>query len=203
MAYSSARMLLKMPAMTREALRSVSPRSALAAPAHHCPDDHVAGDLVPVRGHAADDGVVVRVARGVGLAVEQAADERVEGQVDGVRRPPARPVRGARPEMRLRWYGQPLGRAGHLDDERRGGIQVDRVGLDQLGLALDVAVQHAASRAADAGHVLEANALASSSPTYESLRENSSPLTSLDRLWRDRPAGALLPLPKSGTVAPF
>ena len=59
---------------------------APAAPADDGPADHVAGRLVPVRRHATDDRVVLGVARRVDLAVEQRADERVEGEVHRIDR---------------------------------------------------------------------------------------------------------------------
>ena len=70
----------------RDAIRSVSPAHAATAPAHDAAHDHVARGLVPVRGEATDDRVVLRVAGRVRLAVEQRARERVEREVDGVDR---------------------------------------------------------------------------------------------------------------------
>src|SRR5207247_6599898 len=111
-------------------------------PADDRPDDHVAGRLVPVRGDPADDRAVIRVAAGVDVAVEERADEGVEGQVDRVDRfedhqgvPGNRGVDvvGVEPLYRLGWPGH----------HRRGLAELDRQRIDHLDLALRQAVEHA------------------------------------------------------------
>ncbi len=57
---------------------------ALATPADDGSHDELARQLVPVRGEATDDGVVLGIAARVGLTVEQATDERVDGHVERI-----------------------------------------------------------------------------------------------------------------------
>src|SRR3990170_2133989 len=57
---------------------------ALPAPPDDGTDDELTRELVPVRGEAADDGVVPRVAAGIDLAVQQAAEEGVDGHVERI-----------------------------------------------------------------------------------------------------------------------
>ena len=96
-----------------------------------------------MRDHAADDGVVLGIAERVGLAVEQAADERLVDQVDGVHRlqDDERVARHRR--LRLWWYWSHWALPGMRAMNGEAEIMSTGQRLDQLGLALDVAVEHA------------------------------------------------------------
>src|SRR5688500_4303297 len=61
--------------LVADALRVAT--KAFAAPAHHGSDDELTRQLIPMRGAAADDGVVLGIAAGIDLAVQEAAAEGV------------------------------------------------------------------------------------------------------------------------------
>src|SRR5688572_11475042 len=55
-----------------------------AAPPDHRADDELTRQLVPMRGEATDDGVVLRVATGVDLAVQEAAAKGIDGHIERI-----------------------------------------------------------------------------------------------------------------------
>ena len=132
---------------------------ALAAPADDGPADHVAGRLVPVGGDAADDGVVLRVAGRVDLAVEQRADERVEGEVDRVDR--FEDDQRVPRDRRMDVMGvQPLHRLGRADDRRRRLAELDGQRIDDLDLGVGEPDQHRRQLGDRGGTRLQADAVA-------------------------------------------
>ena len=133
--------------------------SPSTAPSHDGPADHVAGRLVPVRRDAPDDRVVLGVAGGIDLAVEEGAGEGVEGQVDrvdGLQHDQGVPGDRRVDVMRV----EPLHRLGRACDGRRRLAELDRQRRDDLDLRLGEAGQHHRQLGEGLGARLHPDALA-------------------------------------------
>jgi len=129
---------------------------ALATPTHDGADDHVAGDLVPVRYHPAYDGVVVGETSCVDLTVEQAHDHGFEDgvdRVDQIQDDESVPCYRRSAVVVL----EPLSAAGQASDERSGPTELHGQRLNEFRLTLHIAEEHAPKPVADRGSTLEAN----------------------------------------------
>src|ERR1035437_2122060 len=130
---------------------------AFASPADHGPDDQVASNFIDMRDDPADDGIVVWVAERISLAGQKATDKGFIPQVYGIDR--LEYHQGVPGHSRaLVVVLEPLHAPGDPGNEGRGRSKRNRQRLDQLGLALDVARQHAVEALHQAGSRLEAHA---------------------------------------------